>query len=55
LRGLSHEEKHSKIFPALENLKEGDHLKVHFDFNPLPLIYMLQARPDLQVKAESGA
>lgn len=52
LRGLSHEEKHSKIFPALENLKEGDHLKVHFDFNPLPLIYMLQARPDLQVKQE---
>ena len=54
LRGLSHEEKHSKIFPALENLREGSRLEVHFDFNPLPLVYMLQARPDLQVKEEKG-
>lgn len=54
MRGLSHEEKHSRLFPSLDGLAEGQVLQVHFDFNPLPLVHMLKARPEFVVSQESG-
>lgn len=52
LTGLSHDEKHEKIFPAIDSLGDGETIKIRFDFAPLPLIYMLQSRPELQVAEE---
>ena len=52
VRGLSHEEKQGKLFPLLERLQGGDTLGVTFDFDPLPLVYMLGAKPELKVSKE---
>lgn len=49
VRGLSHEEKHERLFPLLDSLKDGEAIEATFDFNPLPLIYMLGSNPELNV------
>lgn len=51
-RGLSHEEKEGKLFPAIETLKSGERLDVTFDFDPHPLVYMLGSKPELKVTKE---
>lgn len=55
VRGLTHDEKQEKLFPLLESLKEGECLSVMFDFDPLPLVYMLGMRSDLTVAKEQKA
>lgn len=52
VRGLSHEEKQGHLFPLLETLKDGDILDVVFEFDPLPLVYMLGNKPELSVSKE---
>jgi len=52
VRGLSHEEKQGRLFPLLESLKGGEALHVTFDFDPLPLVYMLGSKPELKVTKE---
>lgn len=55
VKGLSHTEKESRIFPAIEKLGSGDKLHITLDFNPSPLAYMLETRPDLQVEQLGNA
>ncbi|MEK7448789.1 MAG: DUF438 domain-containing protein [Planctomycetota bacterium] len=52
VRGLKHEEKEKKIFPAVNGLKEGGALRLIFEFNPLPLVYMLKARNEFDISFE---
>jgi uncharacterized protein (DUF2249 family)/Fe-S cluster biogenesis protein NfuA/hemerythrin-like domain-containing protein len=52
VRGLSHEQKQGKLFPLLERLQDRERLDVTFEFDPLPLVYMLGARPELKVSKE---
>ncbi|KMQ49919.1 hypothetical protein CHISP_3133 [Chitinispirillum alkaliphilum] len=52
LRGISHEDKQSTLFPALDRLKQGETLRVRVDFNPLPLTHMLGNREDLEMSTE---
>ena len=48
-RGLKHHEKEALIFPNIEDLNENEHLRIIFEFNPLPLVYMLTTRNEFQV------
>ena len=48
VKGLSHEEKEKTIFPALEEIAVGEAVRIIFDFNPLPLVYMLKARNEFE-------
>lgn len=52
VRGLSHEQKQGKLFPLLESLKGGETLHVTFEFDPLPLVYLLGSKPELKVSKE---
>ena len=52
VKGLEHAEKQSLIFPGVEGLADGDMLRIILEFNPLPLVYMLKARGDLEVLYE---
>lgn len=49
VKGLSHEEKERTVFPAIEDVELNESLRLVFDFNPLPLVYMLKARQDFEV------
>ncbi|MDG5813946.1 DUF438 domain-containing protein [Chitinispirillales bacterium ANBcel5] len=51
-RGLSHEEKQQKLFPMLNALGKGDQLRVVFDFDPEPLLYMLTTTPGIGVRKD---
>lgn len=48
VKGLSHEEKEERVFPAVEGLDQEESVKIVFDFNPLPLVYMLRANEEYQ-------
>lgn len=52
VKGLDHAEKERRLFPALEALAVGDRLQIIFDFNPLPLIYLLNTRGGFDVSKE---
>lgn len=52
VRGLEHTQKESLIFPALEELKENEMLRIVLEFNPLPLVYMLKVRDEFDVLHE---
>jgi DUF438 domain-containing protein len=48
-RGLEHHEREALIFPSLEDLKKNDTLEIIMEFNPLPLVYLLEASNDYEV------
>ena len=51
-RGLEHHEREALIFPSLEDLKRDDTLIIIMEFNPLPLIYLLEASKEFEVSCE---
>lgn len=52
VKGLEHEEKEKLIFPNLEELNISEDLNIIFDFDPVPLTYMLKARQEFEIKYE---
>lgn len=52
VRGLEHAQREIQIFPSIENLKQGEKLRLVMEFNPLPLVYMLKAREEFEVAYE---
>lgn len=52
VRGLSHSEREAMIFPSIEKLKDGENLRLVVEFNPVPLVYLLKARDEFNVRYE---
>jgi len=52
VKGLEHEEKEKLIFPNLEELNISEDLNIIFDFDPVPLMYMLKTRQEFEMKYE---
>lgn len=52
VRGLDHAQKQERIFPAVDSLKQEEALRIVFDFNPLPLVYMFKARNEFDLSFE---
>jgi DUF438 domain-containing protein len=52
VKGLGHTEKENLIFPGIEALAEGNTLRIIFDFNPLPLVYILKTRSEFEIVYE---
>lgn len=52
VKGLTHEEKERTIFPAFEEIGVNESIRMLFDFHPLPLVYMLNARQEFEVSYE---
>ena len=48
-RGLEHHEREALIFPSLEDLRLDDTLEIIMEFNPLPLIYLLETSNEFEV------
>ena len=48
-RGLEHHEREALIFPNIEALKQDSTLKIIMEFNPLPLVYLLEASNEFEV------
>jgi len=48
-RGLEHHEREALIFPSLEGLKKDDTLEIIMEFNPLPLVYLLETSNEYEV------
>ncbi len=51
-RGLEHHEREALIFPSIEELEKDDILRIILEFNPLPLVYMLNARNEFVISYE---
>jgi DUF438 domain-containing protein len=51
-RGLEHHEREALIFPSIEELEKEEILKIILEFNPLPLVYMLNARNEFVISYE---
>jgi DUF438 domain-containing protein len=51
-RGLEHHDREALIFPSLADLKKGDTLEIIMEFNPLPLVYLLEASNEFEVSRE---
>lgn len=51
-RGLEHHDREALIFPNLENLKKDSILKIIMEFNPLPLVYLLETSNEFEVSRE---
>ncbi|MBM2825173.1 MAG: hypothetical protein HW402_837 [Dehalococcoidales bacterium] len=51
-KGLEHGEREELIFSSIEALKDGEALQLVVEFNPLPLVYMLNAQKEFQVSYE---
>ena len=52
VKGLEHGEREQLIFPSIETLTEGQSVRLVLEFNPLPLIYMIDARDEFEVSYE---
>ncbi|MEK6646591.1 MAG: DUF438 domain-containing protein [Candidatus Firestonebacteria bacterium] len=52
VRGLEHSKRESLIFPSIDELKEQETLRVIFEFNPMPLVYMLNAKGGFDIAYE---
>ncbi len=48
VKGLEHQEREARIFPSLDDLKKGESLKIILEFNPVPLVYLLNARNEFE-------
>lgn len=52
VRGLEHSEREMLIFPGIEGLNPGDTFRLIVEFNPVPLVFMLKAREEFDIKFE---
>lgn len=52
VRALEHGERESILFPAIEEIKDGETLRFVVEFNPVPLVYMLKAREEFDLSYE---
>ena len=52
VKGLEHGEREEKIFPGIENLEPGETLRIVVEFNPAPLVYLIQAKEGYSVSYE---
>ena len=52
VKGLEHMQREQMIFPAIEDMKTGDILKISVEFNPVPLTYMLKANGEFEISYE---
>lgn len=52
VRGLPHSEREKIIFPRIDSLAEGKSMRLVVEFNPLPIVYMLEAREGFEVSYE---
>ncbi len=52
VKGLEHQEREEKIFPGVDKLDKGDSLRIITEFNPLPLVYLLEARNEFGLSFE---
>lgn len=51
-RGLEHHDREALIFPSIEALNKDDMLRIIMEFNPVPLVYLLEARNEFEVSYE---
>jgi DUF438 domain-containing protein len=51
-RGLEHHQREALIFPNIEELSKDQSLRIIFEFNPVPLVYMLQTRNEFDIRFE---
>jgi len=49
-RGLEHHEREALIFPSIEELAQDDTLRIIMEFNPVPLVYLLEARNEFDIR-----
>lgn len=47
-RGLEHSEREQMIFPSIDNLAEGESIRLLMEFEPLPLVHMIDARDEFE-------
>ncbi|MBI2860248.1 MAG: DUF438 domain-containing protein [Chloroflexi bacterium] len=52
IKGLQHAEREALIFPGVESLTDGDMLRIVVEFNPVPLVYMLNAQGEYDIAYE---
>ncbi len=51
-RGLEHHDREALIFPSIEELGEDETLRIIMEFNPIPLVYLLEARDEFDISYE---
>lgn len=52
VKGLEHTQRESLIFPNIEALQPGETARIIVEFNPVPLVYMLNARGEFELSYE---
>ncbi len=51
-RGLEHHDREALIFPSIEELGKDEKLRIIMEFNPVPLVYLLEARDEFDISYE---
>ena len=51
-RGLEHHDREALIFPSIEELGKDVTLRIIMEFNPVPLVYLLEARNEFEISYE---
>ena len=51
-RGLEHHEREALIFPSIENLQQGEALRIIMEFNPVPLVYLLETSNEFELSCQ---
>src|SRR3989344_8094507 len=52
VKGLEHTEREKRIFSAIDSAKKGEGFKLIVEFNPIPLVYMLNGMKEFEIKYE---
>jgi len=52
VKGLEHDKREKLIFSTIDSVDEGDSFKLIVEFNPTPLIYMLQSTNNFEINYE---
>lgn len=52
VKGLGHAEKEGLILPSVEELIDGEKLRIILEFNPMPLVYILKAQGEFEIAYE---
>jgi DUF438 domain-containing protein len=51
-RGLAHHDREALIFPSIEELDKDGTLRIIMEFNPIPLVYLLETRNEFEISYE---
>jgi len=51
-RGLEHHDREALVFPSIEELGKDETLRIIMEFNPVPLVYLLEARNEFDISYE---